>query len=302
LSCAHALQAAGFKVHVFESSSSVGGRCATRLWQGHLVDVGVQYFTAQSPDFKKELLTRLRQFRPLTAPIFDQNDHIMESALGPRFYVLHGNNYLAHILARGLDVRLNTPVEKLSFSSSSIECLGEHYRAVVSSLPGPQTERLFELNQPPSEYDPCLIALLEYAGTGVGLSRECYARVLPDGREAILATYCENNKVGRIVGNKTVFVVQATSRFSRKHVEEPSEAYLSELSRKNAELWQIADGLCTARSIHCWPYGRPLKDKRHQGELPRGAFICGDSRADSTVEDVWLDGRKAATEVLNYLD
>ena len=57
-------------------------------WQGHLVDTGVQYFTAQSTEFKRELLTRLRQFRPIISPILDQNNKVVSSSAGPRFYVL----------------------------------------------------------------------------------------------------------------------------------------------------------------------------------------------------------------------
>ena len=40
-------------MRIFDRAAVAGGRCATRLWQGHLVDLGVQYFTAQSADFKK---------------------------------------------------------------------------------------------------------------------------------------------------------------------------------------------------------------------------------------------------------
>jgi renalase len=300
LSCAQALQAAGISVRVFERASAVGGRCATQLWQGHLVDLGVQYFTAQSGDFKKELLTRLRQFRPIISPIVDQNGHIIPNPSGPRFYVLQGNNYFAHILSHGLDVRLNTAVESIIFRSSGIECLGETYRAVVSSLPGPQTARLFDLPQSPADYDVCLVALLEYAGTDLGRTRECYGRVFPGG-EPLQASYCENNKVGRIVGNKTVFVVEAAPHFSREYAEAPSDSYLPELIRKHEEIWGIPAGQITAAYGHCWNYARPLPGQRRRVDSPPGAFICGDSRTDSSVESVWLDGHKAAQEVLTYL-
>ena len=81
----------------------MGGRCAnTQFWQGHLVDLGVQYFTAQSGDFKKELLTRLRQFARSSRPFSTRGtiqivaEHL---SYGPRFYVLQGNNYFAHVLS-----------------------------------------------------------------------------------------------------------------------------------------------------------------------------------------------------------
>ena len=301
LSCAQRLQAAGVHVRVFESTSSLGGRCATRLWQGHLVDFGVQYFTAQSPEFKKELLTRLRQFRPIISPILDREEKVVSSDAGPRFYVLQGNNYFAHVLSQGIDLRLNTPVETVTFTSSHVDCLGEPYQAVVSTLPGPLTARLFNLGHTPAAYEPCLVALLEYPGTNIGQSRQCYARLLPAGTGPLLSSYCENNKVGRIIGDKTVFVVQASSRFSRENAQVPPDQYLPVLAKKNAELWHIADVPCSASFGHLWIHGRPLDHPARHTDLPAGAFHCGDSRTDSTIENVWLDGRKAAQEVLTYL-
>ena len=299
LSCAQALRAAGITVRVFEGSSVVGGRCSTRLWQGHLVDTGVQYFTAQSTEFKRELLTRLRQFRPIISPVLDQDNLVINNPAGPRFYVLQGNNYFAHVLSQGLDIRLSTPVETVTISPSGIECLGESYSAVVSALPAPITARLFGLGLSPAEYEPCLVAMLEYPGNSH--SRECYGRVQPEESEPLRSSYCENNKVGRVVGDKAVFVVQGSPRFSREHMGAPPENYLPILMRAHENIWRIPSGLCTASSGHGWLYGRPLEAHRHRVDLPPGTFNCGDSRTEPTVEGVWLDGRKAAKEVLAFL-
>jgi renalase len=301
LSCAQVLHAAGVDVRLYESGSTVGGRCATRLWQGHLVDFGVQYFTAQTTDFKRELLTRLRQFRPIISPIIDGNAEVVASPGGPRFYVLQGNNYLAHVLSRGLDIRFNTRVETISFLSSGINCLGETYRAVISSMPGPQTARLFGVARSPADYEPCITALFEYSGASLGLSRECYARISAEGRHIVMASYCENYKVGRIVGNKTVFVAQASPAFSRNYDSAPPETYLPLLAHQNEDIWRIPPGLLTASSGHRWTFGRPQEGPRRRIDLPAGAFFCGDSRTDSSVENVWLDGRNTAHEVLSHL-
>jgi predicted NAD/FAD-dependent oxidoreductase len=115
LSCAQALRAAGLRVSVFERDSRVGGRCSTRLWQGHLVDDGVPYFTTHTPDFKREILTRLRQVRPIIPPVLDGAGGIVVSAGGPRFFVLQGNNYFAQVLAQSLHVRLETLVTEVIF-------------------------------------------------------------------------------------------------------------------------------------------------------------------------------------------
>jgi renalase len=301
LSCAQALQTAGVSVRVFERSPLIGGRCATQLWQGHLVDIGVQYFTAQSGEFKKELLTRLRQFRPIVSPLLDEHQQVLPNTCGPRFYVLQGNNYFAHILSQGIDIHLDAEVEGVNFRASDVLVHGESYRAVVSSLPGPQTARLFGLGESPAEYEPCLVALLEYAGRDLGRSRECYGRVLSHGYP-LQASYCENNKVGRVVGNKTVFVVEASPRYSSEFVDAPSETYLPELIRKHEEIWGIPAGQVVAAFGHHWPYARPVSGRQRQVDPPPGGFICGDSRTESTVEKVWLDGHKAAGEVLAYLN
>jgi renalase len=301
LSCAQALRSAGVEVRLFEGASFAGGRCATRLWQGHLVDHGVQYFTAQSPEFKKELLTRLRQFRPIISPILDSENRLVTSSHGPRFYVLQGNNYLAHVFSHGLDMRLNTHVGPLAFRANGIECMGETYQAVVSAIPGPQTARLLGLTQPPAEYEPCLVALLEYSGVGVGKSRECYGRLAPSNNDVILSSHCENHKSGRVIGTKSVFVVQATAAFSRKHFDEPPEKYVRLMAIENEELWHIPANQRAAIYGHRWDHARSLPHVRTRIHTPRGAFFCGDSRTESTIEEVWIDGRRAAGEVLVYL-
>ena len=302
LSCAQVLRNAGVNVQVFERSNGVGGRCATQLWQGHLVDTGVQFFTAQSGDFKKELLTRLRQFRPIISPILDQYGQVLPNTFGPRFYVLQGNNYFAHVLSSNLDVHLNCEIGPLKFKSDGAIVHGDNYRAVVSSLPGAQTAQLFGLGQSPADYETSLVALLEYAGTDLGRSRESYARMLGDSNEPLKASYCENNKVGRVVGNKTVFIAEATPGYSLENAEAPPDAYLPALIQKHEQVWEIPAGRLTAAFGLCWKYGRPGHGQRRDISLPAGAFICGDSRTAPTVEDVWLDGQKAGHEVLLYLD
>ena len=302
LSCAQSLLATGIKVTVFEGAPRVGGRCATRLWQSHLVDHGVQYFTAQTPEFKRELLTRLRQFRPIVPPILDHADEIVISPGGPRFYVLQGNNYFAQVLTHGLDVRVNTPIDSVYFrDDGGIRIFGEIFRAVVSALPAPQTARLFALPESPADYSVCVLALLEYSGTGLGDSLDCYAHLQPDDSEPLIGSYCENHKAGRIVGDKTVFVAHGGHRFSLAHADEPPEKYVQELARANEDLWKIPAGKCTASFGHRWQFCWPQKASRRRVDLPGGAFSCGDSRVDSTVEDVWLDGRRAAEEVIDYL-
>lgn len=300
LSCAQALRLVGIEVHLFEKADRVGGRCATNLWQGHLVDYGVQYFTAQSVEFKRELLSCLRQFRPIISPILDSEENIIHSQHGARFYVVQGNNYFAHVLSRGLDIRLQAQVETLTSKKDGIECFGQIYPAVIASMPAPQMAHLFEPAQP-SAPDGCSLSIvLEYNEPEIGNSEHCYGRVLPPGTEPLSASYCENHKAGRVLNNRTVFVLQAAPAFSREHADVPTEKYIPELARVHEALWKIPSGKLTASFAHRWratlPSGTPLAPP-----LPRGAFVCGDSPTGSTPEEVWLAGRRTAAEVLSFL-
>ena len=299
LSCAQALQSAGIEVTVFEKEGRTGGRLATRLWQGHLVDYGVQFLTAEGSEFKRELLTRLRQFRPLVPPILDHEGRVIHNEGGPRFYVLQGNNYFAHVMARDLDVRLDAPVERVQFSDEGADIAGKTFRAVVSALPDPQTAGIFGVAQPAGEYSPCLCVVLEYSGLNVGESENCYGRTLPTG--SLAASYCENHKSGRILGDKTVFILEATANFSRTRAERPSDDYIPELARVHEDAWKIPNGRYTASFIHLWPYAFPRQNHPAKLELPRGAFACGEARWGSKVETAWLDGRRAASEVIAHL-
>ena len=302
LSCAQALQAAGAEVCVFEKENRTGGRCATRLWQGHLVDYGVQYLTAQSSEFKRELLTRLRQFRPLVAPILDPGGKVIHTDGGPRFYVLQGNNYFAHVLSRDLSIHLDTPVERIEFRDGAAVIGEQTFRAVVSALPDPQTAEVFGLGEPAIEYSGCLCVVLEYNGLNVGDSENCYGRTLPsDGSSPLAASFCENHKSGRVLGEKTVFVLEATSAFSRTHAARAGDDCVPELARAHEDAWKIPSGRYTASFVHHWSYAFPRANDRKKLELPPGAFACGDARTESKVEPVWLDGRRAADEVMTYL-
>jgi predicted NAD/FAD-dependent oxidoreductase len=197
---------------------------------------------------------------------------------------------------------LNTEIGPLNFKAPRIKCLNESYDAIVSSAPAPQTARLFGLSKGYLEYDPCTVALIEYGGTDLGRAREAYGRVLADPDGVLHSGFCENNKVGRIVGNKTVFIIEATARYSREVAGAPSDSYLPPLIKQHEELWCIPAKRRTAAFGIAWKQAHPRTNpSRFHPDLPPGAFICGDSRVESKVEKVWLNGQKVAQEVVRYL-
>ncbi|MFM8721078.1 MAG: FAD-dependent oxidoreductase, partial [Chthoniobacterales bacterium] len=55
LAAAGRLRKAGQDVLVLEKSRGLGGRAATRRWDGLPVDHGAQFFTARSEDFRDQV-------------------------------------------------------------------------------------------------------------------------------------------------------------------------------------------------------------------------------------------------------
>ncbi len=306
LSCAKELNALGVEIQIFEKSGRPGGRCATLLWQGHLVDTGVQYFTTSMPEFKKELLSQLFHFRPIVAPIVDRNGNPIPNNGSPRYYTLQGNNFLGHVLATSLPMESNVTVESVEPTyDGEYMVQGKKFAAVVSCAPFPQTAKIFGLNDAAttagSRYLPCLTALIEYSGLRIGNSLKYYASMDILGKSIVRWTACENHKAGRIVGEKTVMVVHASPEFSQEHIDSPPEVYLPLLFQENEAIWALQGCRKTALTGHLWRYARSIDPTNRQFNLPNGLFICGDSRCPSDVEKVWADGRRAAADVMSYL-
>ena len=238
----------GINVRVFERASTVGGRCATQLWQGHLVDFGVQYFTAQSSEFKKELLTRLRQFRPIISPILDGERYVMPNTLRPALLCPAGQQLLCPCPLPRPRYPSRYPSRARYLQPSGINCLGETYRAVVSSLPGPKPPTSSAwANRPPTMTPASSLCsnMPEPTSAVPRMLRPHLATQRP-----LRASYCENNKVGRIVGNKTVFVVEATPAYSREFAERPRN--LSARARPNTKKCGAFPPAITAAFGHCW--------------------------------------------------
>lgn len=64
----------GHRVTLLEKARGCGGRCATKRWEGHVVDHGAQYFTMRHPDFTAAVQAAWGEsLCRLTAPVLDEN-------------------------------------------------------------------------------------------------------------------------------------------------------------------------------------------------------------------------------------
>ena len=297
LVCAKHLVAGGQEVTVLEKSRSLGGRCATRKFGDHVVDTGAQYFTVRDPIVRKEIEQVAGvQFKKITQPILIAGKKGEVYREGEeRFYIGNGNNRLGAMLADGLEIRKEVEVGVVTLVGKEWEVAGGRYDVVVSSAPWPQSAKILGGSQDAVGYEPNLTALLEYNG---GWSGAVYAQIDSSGEDPLSWVACENAKVGRVVDGSTVYVIQASAKYSRENLEKKPEEWVGDLQARLEQAWGLNPEKRGQVMSHRWRYARRERDSGHPAELPKGLYLCGDSEVDSRVESVWRSGKETAEKIL----
>lgn len=303
LACARHLVAAGHGVRVIEKSRSFGGRCASRLWEGAVIDSGVQYFRMRDRVFEQAMQELCGEdLQALATPVRDATGAEI-SGSDPKWYHRAGNNRIGRAMAAGLDVQRETPVSEIRSVSDGVSVDGERYDAVVSGAPWPQTVAM--LGDPgagESEdrvYERCLTAAFAYHGDPTGFSAETYA-VLAGGSGGLAWSACENHKLGRVPQEVTVIILQAGPDFSLEHYESAPDVWTGEVRAELEQRWQLKSSDYRGVFAHRWKFSRRVADVGGIN-LPKHVHLCGDSLTESKLEAVWLDGVRAADEVLQSL-
>ena len=297
LVCARHLVAGGHEVTVLEKSRSLGGRCATRKFGDHVVDTGAQYFTVRDPIVRKEIEQVAGvQFKKITQPILIAGKKGEVYREGEeRFYIGNGNNRLGAMLADGLEIRKEVEVGVVTLVGKEWEVAGGRYDVVVSSAPWPQSAKILGGSQDAVGYEPNLTALLEYNG---GWSGAVYAQIDSSGEDPLSWVACENAKVGRVVDGSTVYVIQASAKYSRENLEKKPEEWVGDLQARLEQAWGLNPEKRGQVMSHRWRYARRERDSGHPAELPKGLYLCGDSEVDSRLESVWRSGKETAEKIL----
>jgi len=275
----------GHEVTLLEKSRGSGGRCATKRWEGHIVDHGAQYFTLRHPEFSAAVRQTCGEaLCRITAPVLDEHGTPLPDT--GRYYHREGNSRLVRSLAAGLTLRTEATV-------TDAHGLLAEYDRVLSTAPLPQTAALFSLTIP-AEYIPCLTVLLAYRGEPSGLCREAYA--LSDPTADLAWSACENHKTGRIGEGCTVMVAQMSEAFSRRHLESPPTDYPTLVRPMVERRWGLSSDNFLAALGHRWRYARTAK-AHSAPALPDGCYFADDAVAALRVEDAWLAGRAVALKI-----
>ncbi|MGB3532014.1 MAG: FAD-dependent oxidoreductase [Microcoleaceae cyanobacterium] len=191
LTCAQALQKAGYTVVILEKSRGVGGRVATRQTDNYRVDHGARYLEPTGT-YTENLIQNLQQQNSLqlwTDTVYEWVDNQLQPSLhqSPKYIAPDGMNTVGKYLAEDLDIWFNRRVINIkntqdktwyllleqTHRTANEKPLEVQAKLVVVAIPAPQALMLLEplenqidpdiTRQVRSvEYDPCITVMAGY--------------------------------------------------------------------------------------------------------------------------------------------
>jgi hypothetical protein len=302
LRCAAGLREAGRRVLVLDRARAVGGRCATRRFDGQPVDFGPQFLQGQWPAF----LEALRQVgTPLVPwPLRVEGKGVPcqprpPEGAGFRVVLPEGLRAFPARLALGLDIRLETEVTGLrvvdgGFEVSTADGSRLRCRDLVLALALEQGRRLLR-GLPETREAEGLRALLELFASAPCLALVAgYAPGHPDPGWDLL--YPEASEVLQLLAHDStkrpdprasVFVAQARPRWSRLHMGLDPEAWSALLLEEVVRILGPWAGSPLWTFTHRWEFARVDGG----GELARPPrIVFGEGQALGLAGDVFAPG------------
>lgn len=311
LSCATALQGAGFAVNVFDKSRSAAGRMSTRrggdesaTWQ---CDHGAQYFTASSPDFQAEVD---RWCNAGVAAIWTpqlkiiNGSEIRDAEKKTRYVGVPRMTSPANFLADKLMLTTQSTIKQLHREAdgwrltSAEHGIGDaHFDAVLLAIPAPQVTPLLASIAPSlaaisadSKMHGAWAVMLQFAAP---LSLSFDAAFVEQSALAWIAR--DRSKPGR--AGMESWVLQASAEWSDAHLEDDADSVAAALI---AAFMKLGGAQPLSWAAHRWRYAEieknPLRGCVWDAEL--GIGLCGDWLNGGKVEGAWLSGQALAQQYM----
>jgi len=323
LACARTLRTAGRSPVVYERSRGVGGRCATRRVQGQPVDHGAAFLHGTNETFLAEVgglpgVTVLAGWprtiegegAPCSPKAFLAQERRLAYADGLTAFPKH--------LARGLDVRLRSPVESLAPARGGVTLRFDggasvFAASVVLAVPPPTALQLLAPLDGEGRETEAIGALLGMIGSQACLTVLAgYERDAP--RPSWDVAYPGDSTIVQMVSHDSskrasprfiVLVIQARPCWSRVHLESPDAGWSAELVAEAARLFGAWAGKPVWVEAHRWRFART--DRGSELTRPVAFSIRGGGRVIVTgesfapgggIEASWMAGNAAATRLL----
>lgn len=298
VACARALADSGVVVRVLERGRVVGGRMATRRYDGRRADIGAGYFTVSDARFAA-VVARWRDAglaREWTDTLTVHSPSGWSTTAEPmRWAAPGGLRSLVVDLARGLDVRVESEVE---WVEPGPRVDGARTDAVVLAMPGPQALRVLDPRSRAVRaaaegqgWQPSLVATLRFPKRTWD-----FPGVFVNGNPVLRAIFDDGSRRG---DNAPVLVAHTVAAFAEGFVADPTDA-ADDIEAAVRELIDLPPA--TSRAVHRWTYaipGTPNPAPFFFGEEMIG--IAGDAWGLPRVETAWLSGTLLAEALLTQV-
>jgi predicted NAD/FAD-dependent oxidoreductase len=315
LSAARQLQASGAQVLVLEKERAVGGRLATEQIGNGFADVGAQFFTVRTADFRAAVEKWLEK-----GLVYEWSRGWSDGSLSvatddrhPRYAATDGFSALAEYLAAGLDVRLNVHIVAIQLEDDgwmAMDQAGQQYHAPAVLLTPPVPESLALLKTGRVQLaatDRWALEQIDYTPTLCGLFLVEGQINLPEPGAmqrptAPLSWIADNRRKGISPGAR-VITVHANDDLSRVFWDVDPLKALATL-RMDLELFLDEAAVIRQEQLKRWRYAKPatIHPERYllAQSLPLLIF-AGDAFGGPRIEGAVLSGWAAAGYLQKFL-
>ncbi len=304
------LGSTGLKATVFEKSRGLGGRAATRRWNGLPMDHGAQFFTARSPEFRQQVAQWTAQgichewtrgFHRyeggnLLAP--DDDGH-------PRYACREGMSTLGRAMAAAGNIEVERQAKVVSVRADQgvwalVSEDGRAFaaRALVVTCPPPQGVVLLAEAAPEAtdflrsvEMEPCLAVAAAFS------RRELDWHGIQSDDATVSWIGHDTSKRPDLHEGKTVVVIHASPAFSRENYGGAEDDVPRKLLSRAGEMAGTNLSSPEEYFLQRWRYAQPVaalnEDRAPIFGEPAPLVLAGECFAGGKIEGAWLSGRAA---------
>ncbi len=302
----------GSEVVIFEKSSAIGGRCATRRIGPYTFDTGATSIAPRGRLIESMMLNELDQtdLVKIESPIYTHTGSRVspgdsgKNKIG-RYAYRPGNNTLGKLLGAGLDIRFENLVARFQKSNGGYELNGEEFDGLILTPPAPQTEALLEASGErrslaQASYRPCLSVLLGFELPDPSLAY--HALIEPEQRHPLTWISLESVKCpDRAPEGCSAIVAQLSPAYSRQHYESPDADIVHDTADYLARIFGPAWMKPAVSDVKRWKYSLPESLALFESVNPSKSklVIAGDALLGGRVEYAYETGIWAARLFLN---
>lgn len=312
LAAARTLTRAGWEAPIFEKLPQVGGRGATHRQDGYIFDYGATSVAPRGLSIEKVVLEELdtTDLVEVTLPIYVHDGaHIRPGDRSrnkiTRYCYTNGLVQLFELMAKGLDVRLESPVERIESPKDGGWSLNdEWFDALVLTTPLPISEELLataNITRPlrSARYRACLSVMLGYEED---FEAPYHALIEPEQQHPLTWLSIESLKcAGHAPKGCTSMVAQLSPRYSRLKYEHAESHIVQETVVDVRRLLGEKFAKPKVSAVHRWRYSQPESTALFEAVNPPGTalVVAGDGTRGGRIEYAYESGVQAAQHLLS---